>query len=411
MTPRIECLLVRSPRRRTSPDPETTPMNDTALTLPRRGTSGRPIDGFTLVELIVVIAIIGVMIALTLPAIQAAREAARRLSCGNNLGQLAIGVHQYELTWRHFPTGSLDRGTTLGEAPAGMHHGWIAQLLPYLDQQPRYAKIDFSRSVYDPANRPMARLGMSLLACPSAEFLGNRGGSNYAACHHDSIAPIAEANDGAFVLNRRLTLDDFSDGFGTTIFLGEKLDGHVGSWIEGTDATLRAIGSPLVLSRTRWSARVAYDELLAYERRLIDRPEPETPAEAPAEEGSGDGIVIVPETNDRSLESIRDRIMAREGRIAPLPGNPPDVETMSLEESEEESDETLDDADAQAAAAEAEQLARTQRHGFSSGHPAGGMFAFGDGSVRMLTNELDPSVARRLGNRRDGEPIDERIFP
>lgn len=390
-------------------------MNDAARTMPNPGPSGRPSAGFTLVELLVVIAIIGVMIALTLPAIQAAREGARRLSCGNNLGQLSIGLHQYELTWRHFPTGSLDRGATLGEAPDGMHHGWISQILPYIDQQPRYAKIDFSRSVYDPANRPMARLGMSLLACPSAEFLGNRGGSNYAACHHDSIAPIAEANDGAFVLNRRLTLDDFSDGFGTTIFLGEKIDGHVGSWIEGTDATLRAIGSPLVLSRTRWSARVAYDELLAYERRLIDRPETETPAAASMDEVSADRIVVTPATEDSAMRSVRDRIQTQGGTIAPPPESAPDIETMTLDEAvevSEEFEESGGDAAARAAAAaEAERLARSQRHGFSSGHPAGGMFAFGDGSVRMLTNELDSSVARRLGNRRDGEPIDERIFP
>src|SRR5687768_1756231 len=96
-------------------------MNGTFLLLPSR----RFRAGFTLVELLVVIAIIGVLVALLLPAVQAAREAARRMSCGNNLKQLALGVHNYHDTCNVFPY----------EMYRNPGWGWGAFLLPYIEQQ------------------------------------------------------------------------------------------------------------------------------------------------------------------------------------------------------------------------------------------------------------------------------------
>jgi prepilin-type N-terminal cleavage/methylation domain-containing protein len=90
--------------------------------------------GFTLVELLVVIAIIGVLVALLLPAVQAAREAARRSSCGNNLKQLSLALHNFHDVNLSFPPGALDDDTN--------SLGWGACILPYMEQQPLYQRID-----------------------------------------------------------------------------------------------------------------------------------------------------------------------------------------------------------------------------------------------------------------------------
>ena len=92
--------------------------------------------GFTLIELLVVIAIIAILIALLLPAVQQAREAARRTQCRNNLKQIGLALHNYEALHGVFPPGVLGNN---GNAAAGQKlHTWMAQTLPFLDQGPMH---------------------------------------------------------------------------------------------------------------------------------------------------------------------------------------------------------------------------------------------------------------------------------
>ena len=123
----------------------------------------KPIAGFTLIELLVVVAIIGVLVGLLLPAVQSAREAARRTQCQNNLRQVGIGLHNYHAARDCFPTrvsGSLASGATVA-------HSWCAQLLPYLDSNPLAAIYDYGIRADDVLNRPAVQTHLEFMNCPS----------------------------------------------------------------------------------------------------------------------------------------------------------------------------------------------------------------------------------------------------
>jgi prepilin-type N-terminal cleavage/methylation domain-containing protein len=112
---------------------------------------------FTLVELLVVIAIIGVLVALLLPAVQAAREAARRSSCGNNLRQIGIALHNYLDVHKRFPSDRIAKPRT----------GWCALLLPYLEQGNLQNSYQFGYDYWDRENEAATQVKVKVFHCPS----------------------------------------------------------------------------------------------------------------------------------------------------------------------------------------------------------------------------------------------------
>lgn len=134
--------------------------------------------GFTLIELLVVIAIIGVLIALLLPAVQAAREAARRAQCTNNLKQLALATHNYEASYGTFPMGD-HRGRNYDGSTIRQNFGQFVALTQFFEQGVIFNALNTQLQMYLAPNSTVNGIGMSILWCPSdGGIVGLRYGGN-----------------------------------------------------------------------------------------------------------------------------------------------------------------------------------------------------------------------------------------
>ena len=111
-----------------------------------RGRSSR--RAFTLVELLVVIAIISILVALLLPAVNAAREAARRTQCMNNIAQLGLALHNYEMANQSLPPGVMNATGPIRNIPEGTQVSWMVHILPFVEEHAAYVKFDFHAGAY-----------------------------------------------------------------------------------------------------------------------------------------------------------------------------------------------------------------------------------------------------------------------
>ena len=198
--------------------------------------------GFTLIELLVVIAIIAVLIAFLLPAVQQAREAARRTQCKNNLMQIGLALHNYMGAHGVLPPGTQNpTGPIQSKEDGGYHMGWCTQILPYIDESNAYKLIDFNVSVYDRANAPVRNHRISTFLCPSDNSNMAPGMTNYCGIHNDFETPIDVDQNGVLFLNSSIRYEDIRDGSSNTLFAIEStvLNGGALGWMSGTRSTLR----------------------------------------------------------------------------------------------------------------------------------------------------------------------------
>ena len=362
------------------------------------------------------IAIIGILVALLLPAVQSAREAARRAQCTNNMVQLIIAVHNYESSNRVYPPGTIEDSGPIQNVPQGYHHNWISQLLPYLEQRAVFNHTDRTVGVYHPNNAEVRDMRMSVLLCPSSPASNAAGYSSYAGIHHDVEAPIDTDNHGLFFLNSSVRYIDVSDGASQTLFMGEKLilSGDLG-WMSGTRATLRNTGTPInaVLAARNRPQRAggppsktggmgdSEGGMMSMESVSEDAA---LPPDEPTTEGTTDAETEAADNDDPDSKTDDDANSetdaATEDATDDVTDDEPsaDAETEGMAATAEPEDEDGDPA----TIVDGQPVNVTAVGGLSSDHPAGINVTFGDGSVRFLTETIDMQVLRQLGHRADG---------
>ncbi|WP_169977844.1 DUF1559 domain-containing protein [Tautonia rosea] len=333
--------------------------------------------GFTLIELLVVIAIIGVLIALLLPAVQSAREAARRAQCTNNLKQIGLALYNYESTNGAFPIGLQRRVPDAPGIPADggclrvSRHTMFASMLPYLEQGNTFDWFNFDFFANSIRNITVQEIKVASYICPSdfqssgplnppggpLQFIGVNQGSYAGSAGEVELMryrySTANAGNcrhlegtGAFVVSFNYKISNFNDGLSNTLFVGE---------------ASRFMNQP-----DSWQFPWNYGEWFT----LVGQP------------AGGAGSVL------HGIAYTAPRINAPLQLTSVTPIIDPDPFTWFLKPEARE----------------------YGGFGFRSQHPGGANFLLGDGSVRFLKETINPDVYRALGTRKGGEVISADQF-
>ncbi len=344
--------------------------------------------GFTLVELLVVIAIIGILVALLLPAVNSAREAARRMQCSNNLKQLGLALQNYQSQIGRFPC-NINHVIQNAEPWEDRDHAsHLVHLLPFIEQQNLYDGIDFQIATLPGdqviSGKPLGQHEVTSFRCPSDSrggFQNGRAMTNYAGCIGSQVMRSGSGCNLATIVGNGGTKFDHDD------------DGE--DWFSYTSKTpeCNSAGPGDIRSDCPWPDKISGVFARSTWAASIDE----------IRDGTSNTIAMG-EVRGWCSGFLWRKSWAKSEGLWFATTAPINFPTCPGE------DGVPSDPDFGGSGCNNKENSWNTSMGFKSQHPGGALFVFCDGSVHFLSETIDHTTYQALGDRRDGEVISADAF-